>query len=71
MPLGRILVGMGVVDERTLRSALARKLGIRFVGLTGFEFDSQATLLIDAAFAATHRLMPLCMNEGALRGRSA
>ncbi len=65
-PLGRILTQMGAVDERTVRDTLARKLGIPFVTLAGFNFEAEAAACVPAALARKRLVVPLCFHEGAL-----
>jgi type II secretory ATPase GspE/PulE/Tfp pilus assembly ATPase PilB-like protein len=51
-----------VIDERTLKGALAKKLGIPYVSLTKFNFDPNALRLINAGFARRHLLIPLYLH---------
>lgn len=60
LPLGQILIDMGVVDERTLKGALAKKLGIPYVSLAKFNLDPNAIRLVKASTARKQVLMPLC-----------
>jgi len=64
--LGQILIDMGVVDDRTLKGALAKKLGIPYVSLAKFNFDPNAIRLVKASTARKQVLMPLCLQDNAL-----
>lgn len=64
--LGEILINMGIVDERTLKGTLAKKLGIPFVDLTKFNFDPNAIRLISLPLVKKYTMMPLCTHEGML-----
>lgn len=66
LPLGQILIQMGVIDERTLKGAMASKLGIPYVSLAHFNFDSNATSMVNASIARREMLIPLCLYDGAL-----
>lgn len=64
--LGQILVKMDVIDEHTLKGVLARKMGIPYVALSKFNFDSSAISLVGASLARKHTLMPLCLHDSTL-----
>ncbi len=64
--LGQILIKMKVIDEATLKGVLARKMGIPYVALSKFNFDSKAISSITAALARKHMLMPLCLHDTTL-----
>lgn len=64
--LGQILVKMDVIDEHTLKGVLARKMGIPYVALSKFNFDSSAISLVGASLARKHMLMPLCLHDSTL-----
>jgi type II secretory ATPase GspE/PulE/Tfp pilus assembly ATPase PilB-like protein len=59
LPLGEILVEMGVLDRATLNRLLVRKLGIPFVDATRFDVDPEVVKLIDRRLAEKHCVMPL------------
>jgi type II secretory ATPase GspE/PulE/Tfp pilus assembly ATPase PilB-like protein len=65
-PLGEILVDMGLVDSTTLRSVLAQKLGIPWVDLRKFRFDTDATRLLPRDQMIKLRAIPLYLSEGTL-----
>lgn len=64
--LGQILIKMGVVDDRTLKGTLAKKLGIPYVNLSKFNFDPNATRLINRDLSKKYTLIPLCIHNGML-----
>ena len=59
LPLGEILVEMGVIDRATVNRLLVRKLGIPFVDPTRFDIDQQVLALVERRLAEKHRVMPL------------
>jgi len=65
-PLGQILIDMGAVEALALKEALAKKLGIPYVGLTKFNLDLDVIRLISAEHARKYGLMPLYMHDAAL-----
>ncbi len=65
-PLGEILMEMGLVDAMTLRSVLAQKLGIPWVDLRKFRFDSKALRLVPRDMMMRLKVVPLYLAEGTL-----
>jgi type II secretory ATPase GspE/PulE/Tfp pilus assembly ATPase PilB-like protein len=59
LPLGEILVEMGVIDRATVNRLLVRKLGIPFVDPARFDIDQRALALVERRLAQKHRVMPL------------
>jgi type II secretory ATPase GspE/PulE/Tfp pilus assembly ATPase PilB-like protein len=59
LPLGEILVEMGVIDRATVNRLLVRKLGIPFVDPTRFDIDQRALALVERRLAEQHCVMPL------------
>lgn len=59
LPLGEILVEMGVIDRATVNRLLVRKLGIPFVDPMRFEVDHRALALVERRLAEKHRVIPL------------
>ncbi|HWH49630.1 MAG TPA: ATPase, T2SS/T4P/T4SS family [Burkholderiales bacterium] len=59
LPLGEILVEMGVIDRATVNRLLVRKLGIPFVDPARFDIDQQALALVERRLSEKHRVMPL------------
>jgi type II secretory ATPase GspE/PulE/Tfp pilus assembly ATPase PilB-like protein len=59
LPLGEILVEMGVIDRATVNRLLVRKLGIPFVDPTRFDIDQRVLALVERRLAEKHRVMPL------------
>ncbi len=57
--IGEILVGMGVVDERTLAMTLARKFHMPFVDLDECLIDPDALRAIPRAIVEKHRILPI------------
>ena len=59
LPLGELLVEMGVIDRATVNRLLVRKLGIPFVDPARFDIDQRALALVERRLAEKHRVMPL------------
>ncbi len=59
LPLGEILIEMGVIDRASVNRLLVRKLGIPFVDPTRFDIEQRALALVERRFAEKHRVMPL------------
>ena len=59
LPLGEILVEMGVIDRATVNRLLVRKLGIPFVDPARFDIDQRALALVDRRLAEKHLVIPL------------
>lgn len=59
LPLGELLVEMGVIDRATVNRLLVRKLGIPFVDPSRFQIDPDVFNLVDRRLAEKHHVMPL------------
>jgi type IV pilus assembly protein PilB len=57
--LGQILLHLGLVDERTLASAIARQLGLPAVDLDAARLPPDVTRLLPLELAERYGLMPL------------
>lgn len=57
--LGRILIRMGFVDEKTLLTALAKQFDIPFINLKNVEIDPNAVKNVPVKFALHYKLMPI------------
>ncbi|MEY3747366.1 MAG: hypothetical protein RL194_825 [Pseudomonadota bacterium] len=66
LQLGQILINMHIIDSYKLKEVLAKKMGIPFVGLANFNFQPDATKLIDASVARRFPLIPLCLEGNKL-----
>lgn len=64
--LGEIIVGMGMVDENTIKRMLVKKLGIPFVNITNFNVDLNAVMIVPHSFALKHNVMPLLQKDKTL-----
>ncbi len=65
-PLGRILIGMGLVKEADLVAALAKQIGYRFVDLSEYTVDPTTAALVSEQVARRYRAMPIGMEDGKL-----
>jgi len=59
LPLGEILVEMGVIDRATVNRLLVRKLGIPFVDPTRFDIDERVLALVERRIAEKYHVLPL------------
>jgi type II secretory ATPase GspE/PulE/Tfp pilus assembly ATPase PilB-like protein len=59
VPLGDILVELHFVSTDTIKRVLAQKLGIPFVNLRGFKFDTALIKAVPADFVRKYNVMPL------------
>jgi type II secretory ATPase GspE/PulE/Tfp pilus assembly ATPase PilB-like protein len=57
---------MGAVEENVLNGALAKKLGIPYVGIAKFNVDLNAVRLVSVECARKYVLMPLYIHDTAL-----
>ncbi len=64
--LGQILVDMGVVGQVDVNIALAKKLGIPFVRLEGFDLSAKMLSRIPAHVAIQYNVVPLAEMAGKL-----
>ncbi len=63
LPLGELLVQMGVIDRGTVNRLLVRKLGIPFVDPTRIAIDPEVINLVERRLAEKHHVMPLFRNR--------
>lgn len=66
MPLGRILVEMGVITESVKMGFLKRQLGYDLVSLAGMEIAPLTLTLIPRHIATKHHLVPIRMERDGL-----
>jgi type II secretory ATPase GspE/PulE/Tfp pilus assembly ATPase PilB-like protein len=66
VPLGKVLLGMGLVDEHALLPVLARKLGIQRLALGRLLIDPAALALVPGELASRLAAMPLQLHGGGL-----
>jgi type II secretory ATPase GspE/PulE/Tfp pilus assembly ATPase PilB-like protein len=66
VPLGEVLVRMGVVSRDDLQTALARKMGYPLVNLDAFPAEPEALRKLNYGVAARLRVMPLLIRDGRL-----
>jgi type II secretory ATPase GspE/PulE/Tfp pilus assembly ATPase PilB-like protein len=59
LPLGEILVEMGIIDRTTVNRLLVQKLGIPFVDPARFNAEPEAVRLLDKKLAEKHQVIPL------------
>ncbi|MDD4928136.1 MAG: ATPase, T2SS/T4P/T4SS family [Gallionella sp.] len=66
IPLGEIIVKMGIVDEDTIKRMLVKKLGIPFVNIKNYTIDANAVLLVPVSVASKYSIMPLLCKDKTL-----
>ncbi|MGH8632047.1 MAG: GspE/PulE family protein [Burkholderiales bacterium] len=59
LPLGEILVEMGLIDRDTVNRLLVHKLGIPFVDPARFNIEAETLQLVDKKLADKHHVVPL------------
>jgi type II secretory ATPase GspE/PulE/Tfp pilus assembly ATPase PilB-like protein len=59
LPLGEILVEMGIIDRATVNRLLVQKLGIPFVDPARFNIEPDVIRLVDRKLAGKHHVIPL------------
>lgn len=57
--LGKTLINLGFISEENILQALERQLGIERVNLAEYPVDRDAALLIPAALAERHQVLPI------------
>ncbi|NEX62237.1 GspE/PulE family protein [Noviherbaspirillum galbum] len=62
-PLGDILVNMGMVSFEAIKRVLAQKVGIPFVGLENYSFQSSMTRILPGDLVRKYVVMPLYHTE--------
>jgi type IV pilus assembly protein PilB len=58
-PLGDVMLGLAVIDEKQLRRALAAQRGMEYVDLAGIELEHDIVEQIPAQMANAYRVVPL------------
>jgi type II secretory ATPase GspE/PulE/Tfp pilus assembly ATPase PilB-like protein len=66
IPLGQILTDMEVLDASVINSVMAKKLGIPFVNLSGFDIAPEILGRIPPAVAYRYHMIPVAESEHAL-----
>jgi type II secretory ATPase GspE/PulE/Tfp pilus assembly ATPase PilB-like protein len=66
VPLGELLVKMGIVSREDLQAALARKMGYPLVNLEAFPFEEDALRKLPFSVAMRLQVMPLMLRDGRL-----
>jgi type IV pilus assembly protein PilB len=61
--LGQVLLNLGLLDEQTLASAIARQLGLRLVDLDRLKLPAGVSQLLPLAVAERYGVMPLGRRE--------
>jgi len=63
IPLGQIMLELGMIDEKQLRVALAAQRGMEYVDLAGMDLDPEVLKQIPGQMAKAYRVVPLEYNE--------
>ena len=62
IPLGRLLVRLGFIAEKTLRDIMAQAIGQEAIDLSHVVADAQALRLVPQEFARRHRILPVAFH---------
>jgi type IV pilus assembly protein PilB len=66
LPLGRVLIGLGLITTRDLAEALAEQHGLAFVDLNETKLDDEAVTLLPEGVARRYDAMPVRVENGTL-----
>jgi type IV pilus assembly protein PilB len=66
LPLGRVLVGLGLITTRDLAEALAEQHGLAFVDLSETQMDDEAVALLPESVARRYEAVPVRVENGSL-----
>lgn len=64
--LGQVLVELGYIDEDVMLREIARQMGVEFVDLKRFEFDTELVLRLPEIYARRFHAIPLYEENGTL-----
>ncbi len=64
--LGRCLIELGIIDEKSLIKAISDQMGVQYVSLKKYKLDPQVLELVPRDFAMSHRVFPLFKIENKL-----
>jgi type IV pilus assembly protein PilB len=64
--LGRALISQHLLDEENLARAIAFQHDMKFIDLTGVQFDPELAGFVNATFAKRHRIVPVRCKDGSL-----
>lgn len=64
--LGRALINLHLLDEEQLAHAIAFQHDMKFIDLTGVQFDPELSGFVNATFAQRHRIVPVRCKDGSL-----
>jgi hypothetical protein len=64
--LGRALINLHLLDEEQLARAIAFQHDMKFIDLTGVQFDPELSGFVNATFAQRHRIVPVRCKDGSL-----
>ncbi len=66
LPLGRVLIGLGLITTRDLAEALAEQHGLAFVDLSETKMDDEAVSLLPESVARRYEAVPVRIENGTL-----
>jgi type IV pilus assembly protein PilB len=64
--LGRCLIELGIIDEKSLIKSLSDQMGVQYVSLKNYSVDPTVLQLVPRDFALAHRVFPLFKIENKL-----
>jgi twitching motility protein PilT len=65
-PLGKILLEMGLVEEKSLVEAVSKQIGLPFVDLEGARLDREIAAILPIEFATQREAVPVRIENGSL-----
>jgi type IV pilus assembly protein PilB len=66
MPLGRLLIKLGYVNDDTMRQALASHLNVPFIDLDRLSLDPALARVINRSYAKRHMVVPVASLRGTI-----
>ncbi len=63
IPIGEIIVSMGLVDIDTIKLMLVKELGIPFIDVKNYNVDPNAVVRVPVTFVKKYNIMPLFCND--------
>jgi len=65
--IGKILVGEGYIDRKSLYEFLQKQMGVEFVDIEGIEIDEDVIRLVSVNLARAHKVIPIESVDGNLK----
>ncbi|MFQ6132535.1 MAG: GspE/PulE family protein, partial [Armatimonadota bacterium] len=65
--IGRVLVDLGFVDEKSMYEVLAEQQGVKFIDLSRFSIDSGVASFVPREMAERYEAIPIARGDGTVR----